>query len=191
MIIDDYLQLITSQYDNSPKFKAWVTLLLTPLVDLQEFANNLHTYFDIDTAVGKQLDMLGEVIGITRVLPFQPSREGVDPLLDDEHYRFLLKSQIIRNHWDGTNLSIYDMWTILHPEIALSIKDNQDMTVTALFIGALDDTELEMIENNMIVPKAQGVLMNYAFSLPPLFSHDQDTDYFKGYDEGYWANLGG
>lgn len=186
--INSYLELITSQYQNSPKFKKWVELLLTPYIDTQNLALILYTYFDIDTAIGKQLDMLGEVIGAKRLLPFQPS-EG-NPLLDDENYRFLLKAQILRNIWNGTNQHIYEIWNELHSDIAIAIKDNQDMTVTALFIGNLNKLQQEMIEYGMIVPKAQGVKMLYAFSLPPLFSYDQDTEYFKGYDEANWAQLG-
>lgn len=187
MEIQDYLDLTTSQYKNSPKFQAWLECLLTPYVDTQKLAVSLYTYFDIDKAVGKQLDMLGEVIGVKRLLPFQPSTGN--PLLDDETYRFLLKAQILRNVWNGTNENIYDIWNELHSDIAIAIKDNQDMTVTVLFIGQLSDLQKEMIEYGMIVPKAQGVKMFYTFSLPPIFSYDQDTEYFKGYDEGNWLEF--
>lgn len=188
MVIKDYLDLITSQYNNSPKFKAWVECLLTPYVDTQKLALSLYTYFDIDTAVGVQLDKLGELVGVKRLLPFQPTTGS--PLLDDSNFRFLIKAQILKNVWDGTNQNIYDIWNLLHADIALAIKDNQDMTCTALFIGDLNEIQQDMITHGMIVPKAQGVKMMYAFSLPPLFSYDQDTEYFKGYDEANWAVLG-
>lgn len=183
--VKPYLDLITSQYRNSPKFKQWLTVLLTPLIDAQNLALILYTYFDIDTAIGVQLDKLGEIIGAKRLLPFQP--ESGNPLLGDEDYRFLLKAQILKNVWDGTNQNIYEIWNELHSDVAIAIKDNQDMTVTALFIGNLNEIQQEMIKYGMIVPKAQGVKMFYAFSLPPLFAYDQDTEYFKGYDEANWA----
>lgn len=180
-----YIDLITSQYQNSPKFIEWTKRLLTPLIDVQKLALILYTYFDIDTAKGVQLDKLGEIIGAKRLLPFQPS-EG-NPLLNDEDYRFLLKAQILRNVWDGTNSNIYDIWNSLNPDIVIAIRDNQDMTVNTLFIGNISNLRKEMIEYGMIVPKAQGVKMFYAFSVPPLFSYDQDTDYFKGYDQSNWV----
>lgn len=188
MEVSEYLELITTQYQNSPKFKRWMEVLLSPLVDCQNLAMNLYQYFDIDTAVGKQLDILGEIVGVKRLLPFQPSENN--PLLDDENYRFLLKAQISKNIWDGTNQNIYDIWNMLHSDVAISIKDNQDMTVTVLLIGNLNKLQQEMIKYGMIIPKAQGVKMLYAFSLPPLFSYDQNTEYFKGYDEGNWAEFG-
>lgn len=184
--VKDYLNLVTSEYKNSTKFNKWLECLLTPFVDTQKLAQELYTYFDIDRAVGVQLDILGQIIGVNRLLPFQPE-EG-NPLLDDENYRFLLKAQIAKNIWDGTNQNIYDSWDILNPKIAVAIKDNQDMTCTALFIGDLNKMQQEMIKYGMIVPKAQGVKMFYAFSLPPLFAYNQDTEYFKGYDEGNWAD---
>ena len=88
--IDNYLELVTSQYQNSPKFKRWLEVLLTPYIDTQRLALNLYTYFDIDTAIGIQLDKLGEIIGAKRLLPFQPTNGN--PLLRDEDYRFLLKA---------------------------------------------------------------------------------------------------
>ena len=185
--VKEYLDLITSQYQNSPKFKEWLKVLLTPYIDTQNLALNLYTHFDIDNAIGIQLDKLGEIIGVKRLLPFQPI--SGNPLLDDYNYRFLLKAQILKNIWDGTNESIYNIWGELNSEIAIAIKDNQDMTVTALFIGELNNLQKEMIEYGMIVPKAQGVKMFYAFSIPPIFSYDQETDYFKGYDEGNWLEF--
>lgn len=187
MEVSEYIDLITSQYQNSPKYKAWVERLLTPFVDIQNLALTLYTYFDIDTAVGKQLDILGDIVGAKRLLPFTPTE--ADPLLGDEDYRFLLKSQILRNIWDGTNDDIYNLWEMLHPDIAISIRDNQDMTVNILFIGQVNQLQQEMIQYGMIIPKAQGVKMFYGFSLPPLFSYDQDTEYFKGYDQANWAIL--
>ncbi len=187
MIIQDYLDLVTSEYQNSPKFLAWLEVLLTPYVQTQELAENLYTYFDIETAVGKQLDMLGRIVGVERLLPFQPINDN--PLLNDENYRFLIKAQILRNVWDGTNQNIYDIWNNLHSDIAISIKDNQDMSVSVLFIGALNDLQKEMIEYGIIIPKAQGVKMNNSFSEPPLFAYNQDTEYFKGYDEGSWVEF--
>lgn len=194
MILSEYTNLITSQYNDCPKFREWLETLLTPFIDTQNLANELYTYFDLETAVGKQLDMLGQIVGASRLLPFQPvdeNDEPLDALLNDDNYRFLIKSQILRNTWDGTNQNIYDMWQTLNPDVPLSIKDNQNMTVNAIFIGYVNDIEKQMIEHDMIVPRAQGVKMEYSFSTPPLFAHDQDTDYYKGYDQGNWANLGG
>lgn len=182
--LNDYLNLIPSQYQNSPKFKQWLTVLLTPLVDVQDLASNLDKYFDIDSAVGVQLDMLGHIVGASRLLPFTPTNGN--PVLDDDDYRFLIKAQIARNTWHGTNEEIYDKWNELFTDVYISIKDNQDMTISLVFLGEFTQTQKDMIEHNMIVPKAQGVGFTYSYSIPPLFSLDQDTTFFKGFDEGDW-----
>lgn len=187
MNIQDYLNLIPWQYRKSSKFKQWLTILLTPLVDVQALAMDLDSYFDIDNAVGKQLDMLGEIVGVKRLLPFTPSNG--QPMLDDDDFRFLIKSQIVKNVWKGTNEEIYDRWQILFENALISVKDNQDMTVNYIFMGTFTQTQKEMVEHNMIVPKAQGVGVDYSYTQPPIFSFDQDTAFFKGFDEGNWLEV--
>ena len=63
------------------------------------------------------------------------------------------------------------------------------MTITVLIIGNISELQKQMVKNGLIVPKAQGVKMYYAFSIPPIYSYDQNEDYFKGHDEGNWLEF--
>lgn len=69
----DYLQLITSEYKNQPKFTAWLSAALGMIQDVQNFLLTMQNSFDLDRAVGKQLDTIGEVLNMPRLLPFQPN----------------------------------------------------------------------------------------------------------------------
>jgi hypothetical protein len=131
--LDFFLNLITSEYRNKPKFSAWASVLFQGLVDAQNTAAKLPTTFDLDTAVGDQLDMVGEWIGATRFIaelipiffswnvpglgwsqapwigPFSPPGfQGIS--LDDYHYRILLKARVAANNWDGTIEGSYAAW---------------------------------------------------------------------------------
>jgi len=59
MAVDDYVKLITSQYQMSTKYLQWMREVLQPLEDVSTFLSTLDEDFDIETAVGDQLDMLG------------------------------------------------------------------------------------------------------------------------------------
>jgi len=48
---NEYLALITSQYQNSPKFLAWVNGFLEMIQDIQELAANLTNYFSFNSIV--------------------------------------------------------------------------------------------------------------------------------------------
>jgi hypothetical protein len=67
-----YLGLFTSEYQNSANLKAFATRLIQPFLDATACADSISEAFNLDTAVGVQLDALGTVIGISRTLPFTP-----------------------------------------------------------------------------------------------------------------------
>ena len=121
----DYLALVPPLYANKPKFRATLTATLEPFADAQIFLDQLPQAFDLDTAIGVQLDVDGEWIGRSRIIPVavtrpwfswdtehfgwnegywkQPAFAG-DTLasLDDETYRRLLRAKIVANFSDGT-----------------------------------------------------------------------------------------
>jgi hypothetical protein len=73
-IIEYYKDLILYQYINKPKATETVKLLAKQaLVDLLPIS--IRDAFDIDTAVGDQLDILGEYIGFDRVINAKVDRD--------------------------------------------------------------------------------------------------------------------
>jgi hypothetical protein len=77
-----YLSLVPSQWRAAPKFLSWLAALLQPLVDVGICAAGLNAAFDIDTAVGSQLDVLGQFIGVSRTLPFAPGNSIATAVID-------------------------------------------------------------------------------------------------------------
>jgi hypothetical protein len=130
-----YLNLLTSEYSNSVKLQKLLYVLLKKFDDVSQCLVQMDTAFDLDSAVGAQLNMLGQVAGVSRVLPFQPSF-GVSPVLNDATYRLLIKAKIGQNQWDGTQGTLYAIWINLFPTVSIAVGDNQNMTAT-LFIGGL------------------------------------------------------
>lgn len=72
--IEYYKDLLLYQYINQPKARGVIGLLVSQaLVDLLPIS--LEGAFDIETAVGSQLDILGEYIGFNRVINTAINRE--------------------------------------------------------------------------------------------------------------------
>ena len=184
--VANYLALITSQYQNSPKFLSWLTAPLQLLQDTSLCGESIDLAFDLTSAVGSQLDILGEIIGQSRILNFQPT-DGSSPVLDDAIYRKILILKTLTNFWNGTQKSIYTAWKKVMPDIQLLIQDNQDMTATITVTGNVSQTVKDMIHNDLIIPRPEGVLYNYGtITTYPIFGYDVDTQYFAGYNESYW-----
>jgi hypothetical protein len=124
--VDEYAQLITQFHVHRPKFNATIRSLTSAPVQAGITAEDLPRAFDLDEAIGVQLDVVGEWVGRTRFVPYpmdtfwftldDPSR-GLDMSvwrgpydaewgtyrLDDQIYRRLLYVKIALNVWDGTN----------------------------------------------------------------------------------------
>ena len=82
-----YQWLLTSQYVNSPKLNALLYVLLKKFDDVSQCLVKFDTAFDLDSAVGPQLDALGAIAGALRTVGFQPSG-GVSATLDDDTLLF-------------------------------------------------------------------------------------------------------
>jgi hypothetical protein len=181
-----YLSLLTSEWQASPKFLSWVTALLTPLVDLQSAALAMYAFFDINNAIGAQLDALGTLVGQSRQVPFQPS-DGVSPILDDNTYRILLQAKIAQNQFDGQIDSLYAVWAQLFPGTRFIFIDNMNMTATVEIAGVFTSILQDLITNGLIVPRPQGVEYTYSFATLPLFGVDLNNSIIAGVDVGHIA----
>lgn len=153
--VENYTNFVTSQHKTKPKFMTWLAASVSIIDDAVLACAEIPTAFDIDNSVGIQLDVLGEIVGRSRELDFQPSQG--EPVLDDTNYRIALKAKIAQNQWDGTIPAIYEIWANLFPDIRLSIVDNQDMTMSALIDGQMDSIVTEMVASGYIIPKPSGV----------------------------------
>ncbi len=66
MTEQDYKNLVTSEYQNSTKFMAMISLVTSAYVQIQNLYAAMIPLFDVDVAVGQQLDVIGQWVGITR-----------------------------------------------------------------------------------------------------------------------------
>ena len=186
--IDYYLNLLTSEYQppSSPKLNAFLQVLLQKFDDISLCAVSMDTAFDVDLAVGVQLDMIGAIVGANRTVPFQPTG-SISPVLDDNTYRIYIKAVAAANQWDGTIDSLQGIWEILFPGLTITIGDNQNMTVTIFLTGTYTSIVQQLITNGLIVPRPEGVLYNYVFGELPAFGLDLDNTLIAGLDTGYFT----
>lgn len=189
---NDYLDLIPGPNRIASNFMAWVQANTQPNIDTAAALRSMVNAFHIDFAVGKQLDRLGELLGVKRLLNFDP---GEVATLDDDIYRIALKARILINNWHGTIKEVYDFWGKFLPAYTIAILDNQDMTMTVfvagmpLGFGSTLSLLREMTVHGYFVPKPAGVRVNYVFIDEPLFAYNADLEFLKGYNAGHWLKF--
>lgn len=162
MSTSKYLNLITSEHKTKPKFMSWLNIALGYVDDAENASSSIIPAFDLDNAIGVQQDILGQIVGISRILSFQPS-DGSSPVLDDDTFNLILRAKIAQNQWDGTTKGILDTWNNVLPGLNLYIADNQDMSMNAIVTGTSTLLQQNLIANGYIVPKPQGVSIQYEF----------------------------
>ena len=182
-----YTDLITNYHSQKPLFVNHIDLITRPLTDASNVMTSLITEFDIDEAIGVQLDILGKWIGRTRVVsqpisgiyfsfdtdglgfdqgvwqgPYDPDAGFTN--LSDETYRIILKAKIAINHWNGTNETLPEILdtALAGSGLTMQIVDNQDMTISVWVFPETDisDVSLELIaaiRQGYLTVKAAGV----------------------------------
>jgi uncharacterized protein DUF2612 len=215
-VTGDYLDLITSEHNQQPKYLGTVGISVDPLVQEQQLAAGIAGLFDLDYSVGEQEDFTGQWIGKSRWMPlpnvfFSWDTEGVGwnqgnwkgpadaattlERLDDYHYRLLLYATVIANHWDGSIPNAYAAWDTLFQYTGLKviIQDYGNMT---MLYGLLSTTELDAVLVSMFLSgqmdlRPEGVeLRAYALQPTPgapFFSWDSISDSVHGWDTGSWG----
>lgn len=157
----DYVELlladIPQQYKNRPKIVALIRALGRQLNELIEFYGQLYTDRFISTAEGKQLDLIGNILVLTR-------KEAKDMLgltedISDERYRQLLVYKAQLNFGDGTYTSIMNCLKIIHGE-DLPFWYVEELEHPATLILETKEKPSTEIVKSMIetpVPRAGGV----------------------------------
>lgn len=157
-----YSNLLILEYHDKPKAKATIeaTVSLMPDDLIQEVING----FDLNTAVGKQLDILGEYIGLSR----DYIKNGNVALLGDEDYRTLLQLKVVCNNGDFSHKLIDDtMYKMFGTAVRMDSTGQMDIKYFVNTEGS--DLILAAIQKG-VLPKPMGVRLDYIEQF--------DIDYF-------------
>jgi hypothetical protein len=153
----DYTTLLTSFYQGAPKMNQVVSLLCGELGISADVALSIPAAFDVDSAVGKQLDVVGQWVGASRTLlvptdnffAFDIVGRGFDQAvwkgafqvdqyqitLDDTAFRRYVKAMILACQWDGRYSTLDDQTmnlTVIVSGPALSAQDEAILRYSAL-----------------------------------------------------------
>lgn len=143
---EEYADLLSQANYNREKFNLLLRSMLKPGVSLIECLQSLNLVFDLDNAVGDQLDIIGNIVGASRLLNYVPA--SGDRVMDDNEFRIVIKLTIAQNAWDGTLGSLKEIYEqTLGEGVKIKFTDNQDMTVTINVSGDLTTREVEILRD--------------------------------------------
>lgn len=147
-----YSNLLIMQYHEKPKAKAMVEAQASA-VYLNNLPLTIQDAFNIDTAVGDQLDVLGKYVGVSRI------GAGLTQqiTLSDSDYRQLIKMVVIKNNSGSSLETIQSLLAVAFPGQVL-ISDNQTMGLNYIIEDSLGTSDLlELLATGGYLPKPMGV----------------------------------
>lgn len=176
---------IISQYGNSPILDGIVTSFNDAIDQTQNFDSFYDNVWNLPTAVGWGLDVLGRIVGVSRTIPlpgnvtyfgFEESNSwvgfgqggfysggGITPnyVLSDNDFRVLIVAKAAGNISDGSILTLNKILLTLFPNRGLCyVQDNQNMSLTFVFGFVLNVIELAIIQLSGVLPVPSGVVVS-------------------------------
>lgn len=151
-----YSDLLILQYHDKPKAIATIQLFVKQVIADGLFMEILNSY-DLDIAVGVQLDRIGKLVGCPRYVV------GVGVLTDDE-YRLLIKFKIVLNSLSANEKNIDDsLYTNFNLDfIAINEKN---MSMSFIFSESLNKVLQAVLKLNYL-PLPLGVGLGDIVQVP-------------------------
>ena len=194
--VTEYSDLVTSEHSDKPKFMALVEAGVSLPVDGRNLLQEMPGDFDVDVAVGVQLDAVGQWVGLSRTITIEPSVAYPTPAtpyqveLDDTTFRRLIKARALANRWDGTPEGAVDILDAFYGPAgtAAAIRDNQDMSISLLLAGTRPTAAEAAVFSQMLLPlRPSGVRIKDTEISPvggALFGLDFANEFINGPDFG-------
>jgi hypothetical protein len=177
--------LLIIQYNSKPRASATIQSIAKMFPD--DLILSVRDGFDLETATGKQLDILAKYIGADRGYTDNNNQKAV---LTDDEFRILLKLNIIVNTGTGT---LYGLETNLYNLFGTGIRvvegkdgnGNPNMTLTYYIRSDWENVGLAAVQQK-ILPHPTGV--GYTYNLAALtkyFGFIEYTDTSHPFTTGF------
>lgn len=151
-LIDYYADLLILQYKSKPK--AYETIrALGELLVIGTLAQEIKDAFNIETATGVHLDLIGKYAGVGR----QAITFSSQVTLSDDDYRQMIKMKIVQNNSESTLASIQELIQSFFPN-SLRVFDDGTMRMSYYFNSQIGSELLaEAFVRQSVLPKPMGV----------------------------------
>lgn len=163
-------EAIQSQYDSSPKLKAFCKIFQDTIDATKDFDNAFKYISDPNQAEGIFLDWWADRVGVSRTL----ETNGSSVLLTDDQLRFLIFYRAATNIADGSLNRIAELLRRLLG-VSVQVYDNLDMTISIRILGVLTLQQEYILRNYGLLMRGAGVGYNIIIQNPntPTFGFDK------------------
>ena len=162
MKIDNIVNDIPTQFSGKKNIDVLLAAFQKQMDELADVFEKINTLTDIETATGSNLDMVGDILNLSRKEAYLILRTEKDTVISDEIYRQVLKYKTLQNNSDCTYYdivqSIHMLWG------AENIRYSETPEIPATIQISVDDASLDGVDalfGRATALKSSGVKMVY------------------------------
>lgn len=156
-----YASLLIIQYANKPKAVATIKTLVAPVI-MDQLPLQVRDAFDVKTAVGVQLDILGKFVGVSRMQ--RTFTQLVS--LDDDDFRVLIQIKTVLNS-SKSDLASIQAIVFGFFNGAIRLFDHQTMYMSVYFDALAGSLTLaEVFVRGDFIPRPMGVRLSALIYAP-------------------------
>jgi hypothetical protein len=185
MIKVTILDRLYSQYKNKPKIAKLIKVYQDVFEDIDKQANYVINSYNIDSADSDQLDVIGDIVGVSRGYTSEITYVGasfgqlegttvvsqfggmqftgagyvIQKNTSNLIYRSLIQAKIIKNNYNATIEDILRGLELITGRTNIELIDNEDMSFSINFNFKLNPLQIFILEvfGKKIIQRPQGV----------------------------------
>lgn len=163
-ILDNWIDDLPQQFQGKKYIEALISAFSKQIGELHEVFNELGVKTDLEGATGKNLDMVGDIVSLTRKEAGLMAGVGIDePVISDDRYRQFLKYKILRNTNDCTYYDIMQSIEILWDTSNIKYVEDPSRPATILIrLQTINvDSDVDPAVGKTMAVKPAGVALIY------------------------------
>ena len=159
----EWINNIPCQFRGQPNISAIISAFSKQIEENEQLKNAV----DIDTAVGTNLDMIGDIVNVSRKKAYILLNKDVEAVIDDEMYRNVLRFQALKNNSNATYADImkgmYLLWGDAKIKYAEAVREPASIEISIADITT-DETDPALIRPMVIRPGGVKILFRSTYT---------------------------
>lgn len=132
---DDAVSLLLPQFNSSPRLRELIKALISPAQETLDGVNQISVAYDVRTAEGAQLDLLGKLLNVSRL-----GR-------DDDELRSAIQGRILVNRANGTASNVIELLNLALPDIEYTVIEQFPASYQVLIYSPQNVINEELIQD--------------------------------------------
>lgn len=166
---NEWLQNIPCQFRGQHNIEALISAFSKQIDEVLQVNDQLKNIVDIDTAKGKNLDMIGTIVNASRKKAYILLNRDAEAVIDDEMYRNVLRFQALKNNSNATYADImkgmYLLWGDAQIKYAEAIREPASIEIS-IADTTTDETDPALIRPMVIRPGGVKILFRSTYTDP-------------------------